>query len=170
MGLQEHGNQFIVRAALADGLADRLLQTFQQELHRLSARKLDMSGDTVSFAGGGFRFVSNWNLLVPISRGKIVVMPIADGVTVRYQISFRELIVVATIMILAMAVIFCGFEGRAGLASVAFFVPVGWLWLVGMNIVIAIPRFNCFVKRCAKMAGATEIHQITEPAAVRYGS
>lgn len=159
MKIQEHTNQFLVKADQADGLHDRLLYTFRLELDRLSPRKLDVSGDTVAFRGGVFRLglMTNWNLLVPIGRGEIVVEPTDDGLSVRYVISFRELITVATIMILIMMAMIFESEGM----EVFPFVPValifGWLFVVGGNIAIAIPRFNSFVRKCAKQAGATEI-------------
>lgn len=162
MRLQEHTNQFLVKADLADGLRDRLLDTFRQELDRLSPRKLDVSGDTVSFRGGVFRLVMNWNLLVPIGRGEIVVAPTDDGLLVRYRISFRELITVATIMILVMMVMIFGSEGIEAFPIVPVGLSFGWLFIVGGNIAICIPRFNSFVRKCAKQAGATEIHQIAE--------
>lgn len=162
MGLLEYTNQFLVKANLADGLRDRLLDTFRQELDRLSPRKLDVSGDTVSFRGGVFRLVTSWNLLGPIGRGEIVVAPTDDGLSVRYRISFRELITLVTIMILIMMVMIFSSEGMEAFPIVPVALSFGWVFAVGGNIAICIPRFNSFVKKCAKQAGATEIHQIAE--------
>jgi len=162
MKLLENNNQFIVKAGSAVALADRLIETFGRELRRLSPSELNVSGGTVSFRAGVFRLVSNWNLLVPISRGEIVVAPANDGVSVRYTISFRQLVTVATIMIVIMMVMICSSEGSQALPLAVFGGSIMWLWLVGMNLAIAIPRFRRFVRKCVESAGATEIKQIAE--------
>jgi hypothetical protein len=46
----------------------------------------------------------------------------------------------------------------------------GWLCAVGLNIVIAILRFNSFVRTCAEMAGATEIQKLSGQSSARDSS
>src|SRR5437867_6641706 len=60
---------------------------------------LRQEGSGVRFRGGVFRFVPNWNILVPISTGIVEVSPRGDGVNVRYRVSFTEMLVIATLMI-----------------------------------------------------------------------
>ena len=160
MGLQEHKNQFTVKATSSEGFSARLLKTFYDEIDELAPTCLNTSGDTVSFTGGIFRLVMRTNLLGPISRGSISIISTDDGAAVQYCISFRQLIAVVTIMIPITLIWIWADEGTKSLPFAVIGLSIGWLWLVGMNICISISRFDNFIKKCAKKAGATEIKRI----------
>jgi len=159
---QEHSNQFVLKADPDDDLRDRLLKAFWQELDSRSPRSLDVSGDTISFRGGVFRLVSSWNLLAPIGRGEIAVGTTESGLAVSYRISFRELIVVVTVMILTMMFLILSSEGVEKLPVIASLLGIGWLYMVTASIAFAIMRFNGFVRKCAMSAGATEIQKVKQ--------
>ena len=111
-------------------------------LRRLDARVVAVDQNRVSFTGGLFRLVSNWNLLVPFGFGDLTIDSSARSIT--YRLSFRQLVIAVTVMVGIMAG-FISFASRSwpGLA----FIPVMWIWLVGGNLAIGIPRFEKFVRR-----------------------
>ena len=160
MGLQEHKNQFAVKATSSEGFSARLLGTFYDELGDLAPTYLNTSGDTISFVGGVFRLVRNTNLLVAISRGTVSAKPTDNGAIIRYIISFRQIIVVGTAMILIASIWILSEGAPDNLPFLITGLAIGWLWLVGMNIFISILRFDRFIKKCAKRAGATDIKRI----------
>jgi len=53
--------------------------------------------DSIRFRGGPFRFVWNWNILVPISYGRITFSVDSYHVLMRYHVSFVELLPVTLI-------------------------------------------------------------------------
>src|SRR5713226_3498439 len=63
-------------------------------LRRLDAREVEVDQNRVSFTGGMFRFVSNWNVLVPFGFGDLTVDSSARHI--RYRLSFRQLVIFAT--------------------------------------------------------------------------
>lgn len=111
-------------------------------MRKLDARAIRISLDSVSFSGGPFRLVSNWNILVPFDHGELVV----DEVTheVRYRLSFRFLVFAVTALV--------GFAGVSEWYAgnhdpvILLFVAFGWLFLVGGNLMTGIPRFERFLR------------------------
>ena len=111
-------------------------------LRKLEARDIRISQASVSFRGGLFRAVSNWNILIPFGYGKLIVDETAHQV--RYGLSFRQLICVVTTM-LALA---CLIEWSVATfdSVVPLVLGIGWLWLVGGNLMLGIPRFRRFLR------------------------
>jgi hypothetical protein len=130
-------------AMLPTHLADRLRQ--------INARKVQVNQNRVSFAGGLFGPGGNrWDVLIPFGFGDLTV----DSNTrqLRYRLSFRQLIVVATIMVGILTGFTCyAFHSLAGLISA----PIWWIWLVGLNLFIGLPRFKKFVHSTIETAPRT---------------
>jgi hypothetical protein len=68
---------------------------------------------------------------------------------VRYRLSYRQLVIFATVMTGVMAV-FVSFESRTWAGLV--FIPFMYGWLVGANLAIGIPRFDGFLRRAIETA------------------
>ena len=51
----------------------RLADQLAEALRRVDARDVIATVDRVSFRGGVFRSVSNWNVLVPFSHGELII-------------------------------------------------------------------------------------------------
>ena len=116
-------------------------------LRRVSARSVTVEGNHVAFVGGLFRFVSNWNVLGPFGFGDLTI----DSSThqIQYRVSLRQLIVVGTGV--------CGFIFAAMAFDHAPFwqllaVPFIWIWIVGANLAIGLPRLNRFMRRAVAAA------------------
>jgi hypothetical protein len=133
-------NEEVDSATLASHLANCL--------RRVQARSVIIEGNCVTFTGGMLRFVSNWNVLAPFGYGDLTI----DSSThqVQYRISLRQLIVFGTAA--------CGFAfmfmlfARAQPWQLLTFLPLGWVWLVGGNLAIGIPRFNKFIRHAITTA------------------
>jgi len=67
---------------LAEGLADAL--------RRVRAKNVKTAKTSVTFDVGAFRFVSNWNVLNPFSRGELVINRLAKKL--EYNVHYRFLI------------------------------------------------------------------------------
>src|SRR5438045_6188470 len=64
-----------VRVVTVEAALDQL----ERALALQKASALQRQGNEVHFRGGAFRWVSNWNVLVPISQGVLHVHPRDDG-------------------------------------------------------------------------------------------
>ncbi len=101
---------------------------------------MDASADTVTFSSGVFRFVSGWNLLVPIRSGTVRCVQTHEGVVVHYRVSFVQMLLVVSLMVGLMF----GCIARAPMPFLIF----AWAWLFGGNYVLTLYRFPRFL-RCA---------------------
>jgi hypothetical protein len=126
-------------------------------LRSVHARSVETEGNRVAFTGGLFRLVSNWNVLVPFGFGDLTVH--IDAREVRYRLSFRQLVFAGT----ALVGLIAAFAVSAFLASGSsswqplLFIPLLWIWLVVVNLTIAIPRFKDFVRRAIETAPRHDI-------------
>jgi hypothetical protein len=121
-------------AALPAHLAD--------SLRAAKATSVEVNANRVGFSGGMFRPVGNWNVLVPFEWGELVVDP--EARQVQYVLSIGQLLVFATGL--------AGFMGAFLVLatrswSLVVFPVFIWLWLVGGNLAIGLPRFRSFIRQ-----------------------
>jgi len=107
-------------------------------LHNVKASTVEIQGSRVMFTRRMFRFVSNWNVLAPFESGELEVD--AANRQLHYHVHFRQLALIGTGMVAAMAVFMLATPAYPRLFLV--FIPVMWLWLVGANLAIGICRFR----------------------------
>lgn len=121
----------------------RLAEHLADALRRVHANDVSVSADRVRFAGGVFRFVSNWNVLVPFGHGELIIN--RDAKRLEYKVSFGQL----TLILVVFSVFAVAFMLASRSPPGAF--PVGlaiiWLWLGGMNVVIGRVRFESFLRK-----------------------
>ena len=113
-------------------------------LAAVGARDISVNGHRISFTGGMFRFVWNWNILIQIGYGYVDLTETDDSFVISYYASFREMLVIVSMLVLIFGVdLFVSdkmpLAGKLGLLSFA------WIFLFGGNWVIAIARFPSFV-------------------------
>ena|SRR5579864_9143373 len=121
-------------------------------LRSVNASTVEIIGNRVTFTAGIFRLVSNWNVLVPFGSGDLTVD--ADACKVRYTLNCSQLVVVATLMIVFGAAILLASVSDSGGKTLWLLpvMPFMWLWLVGGNLAIGIPRFKSLVTRAVATA------------------
>lgn len=100
---------------------------------------------TVSFTGGLVRFVSNVNILVPITHGHLEVTLVDNIVVVAYYLNFQQLLVLVSMF--ALFVFSLSVNAAEPLVVRLGFPVLLWLWAFGLNYVITVLRFPAFVKR-----------------------
>jgi len=134
-------------AVSAPGLTvDEAMLRLERGLAEAKAVALRRERSEIRFKGGAFRPVSNWNVLVPISTGRIEVAPRDGGVTVSYRLTFTWMLVAVTLVVMV-------FLGPTAMASKAppseglAFLPIVWLWLFGGSFVVTWWRFPRFLTR-----------------------
>jgi hypothetical protein len=111
-----------------------------RSLNKARAGSVVVQGNCVMFTGGVFRWVDNWNILVPFGSGKLDISP-GDG-HIRYCLNFRQLVVATTALVGLMVLALLAVR----LWQPLLFIPVGWLWVVGGNLMLGIPRFERFLR------------------------
>lgn len=104
-------------------------------LRGVDAREIQVETNRVTFEGGLFRFVTGWNVLSAFGRGGFVIDP--DARKIRYTLSFRELVATVTLFVLLL-----GLFARDSLV----FLPIVWVWFIGGNLLIGIPRVQEFLR------------------------
>lgn len=107
-------------------------------------------GNRISFTGGMFRFVPNWNILVPITHGSLEVTLVDDTVVVSYYLNFKQQLVLASmIALISLSFLAASTEPLAVRIGFPAFI---WVWTCGLSYVITIPRFSRFIKRAIQRA------------------
>ena len=119
-------------------------------LRRVHARQIRVEGNRVSFRGGCFRFVTNWNVLGPFGYGELEVDMVANEV--RYRLSLAQLVIVVTVLVLFLGslMLFLPLPKEVvpfSKLAVFSFCLIGWVWFVGGNLLIGIARFTGFLRQ-----------------------
>lgn len=129
-------------------VAEEARRVFYRELELVKAHRIEIVGNSLTFTGGFFRIASGNNLLLPIDKGRIVIQTSDETVVVRFRISFLQMMIVSSLLILTMYLVAASRGTNIPLAFCIFW----WFWLAGGNIVIFIIRFRGFIKRCMRKA------------------
>jgi len=124
-----------------------LLKTISTELTKHRPSALDQQGSEVYFRAGLLRMVTSWNLLCTFSSGRISAHANKSDVVVTYSLAFNQLVAVSTVFALLFAIADYSHSRRFSLV-----VPIAvWCWFVFGNLIIALPRFRSFIKRCIRI-------------------
>jgi hypothetical protein len=118
-----------------------LLSRIAEAAREQRAQAIEIGESRVTLRGG--QLVTNWNVFASITRGTIEVRAGDPGV-VTYHFTCTVMLVLAT----ALSLFFGGvvFAAR-GFSPVALVAPVVvWLWLFGMNYLLATHRLPAFVR------------------------
>lgn len=122
-------------------------------LSSVDANAVEVRGNRVTFEGGMFRFVMNWNVLVPFGFGDLTVG--SETHEVRYCLSYRQLVISSTIPLgIAAAFVFLS-HGFRGMSRWTIFLPVLWFFVTCVNLIVGISRFEGFLERCVATAPRT---------------
>ena len=120
-----------------------LVAGLSSALARARASDVTCAGNALAFRAGIFRLVFSWNVLVPVGSGAIQVLAGTAG-SVRYRFSCVQMLVVISIMTLSLAMLIPRTEPLAWRIGAPI---VLWLWLFGMNYMVASFRLPAFLRR-----------------------
>ena len=115
-------------------------------LKDVKGRSVEIEENHVAFTGGMFRWVSNWNVLVPFGYGDLTVDPTTGQV--HYRLSSRQLVIPVTLLtaVLAIIAIFQMTASGSWPWQVILAIPLFWAWIVGGNLAIGLWRFRRFLR------------------------
>ncbi len=117
--------------------------------------RLDATGAAWSAIRDGvviFRMTLNqtggrWNILAPYERGEIRIVRQQGGSWLTYRNSVRRMLAITTGLSLAFGLL-AGVTGQNLVFGVAIW-GAAWLWLFGMNYLVAAARFGGWLARAA---------------------
>jgi hypothetical protein len=122
-------------------------------LREVDASEVEVRNNRVTFSGGIFRFVTNWNILVSFGFGDLTVD--SDTSEIRYRLSYRQLVIASAAMFVVMCVFLLAFSGTQGIISgtwTIFALLLMWLCVGFMNVTIGVWRFKRFLGRATGTA------------------
>ena len=99
----------------------------------------------ISFSGGIFRFVSNWNPLIFISKGEIEILEENHQIIVVFHLFLLQVLTVSTLTAAFLGLMILPFPLNS-LIKILVIVG-GWLWFVGLNYILAISRFHKLIHK-----------------------
>jgi hypothetical protein len=146
----------------SDEIAKRLPLVFQQRLHDVVARDIEVKSSLVTFHGGAsrtattrHRLVTNWNLLSGISRGTIQVENNYSNFTVSFWVGFPKstlllfaLLIVGMSMVAAVVIFLQGESLLEILLGAVLPIMVLGCFALGIGLTTSILRFHWFVRNC----------------------
>ena len=97
----------------------------------------------ITFSGGVFRFVGNWNLLIWITYGVIDFMPVNDKLLISYKLSFLELFLWTSFGTALLG--FCVFSSEFTLQNFSL-VAAMWIWFFVPAYIMTAVRFHNIIK------------------------
>lgn len=123
-------------STLSAHLADRL--------HAVSAKEVSVEGNSIQFVGGVFRFVTNWNVLVPFGFGNLTID--SANCEVSFRLSYRQLVVCTAVMFLVIvaALLSIGLPPTSWLILAS---PLIYVFAVTSNIAAGLLHFRYFLRR-----------------------
>jgi len=118
-------------------------------------------GNRVLFWVGWFRPVWNWNILVPFNSGHIEVWSRGKALSVSYTLSVLRMFLVVTLLLAALMtfVVLGKADPMAQVQATLPWVGVAWLWLFGLNYLIATIRFPLWLRRGMRKSPQLERRQ-----------
>ncbi|MCB8944393.1 MAG: hypothetical protein H6658_11655 [Ardenticatenaceae bacterium] len=150
----------------SDEIAKRLPIVFQQRLHDVVARDIEVKSSIVTFYGGAsrtatkrHRLVTNWNLLSGVSRGAIQIRNNHTNFTVSFWLGLPKVSFLYSFLFLMGLSLFPAITiylyGESLLEIILGIVMpiiiIGFL-MMGVNFTIVIVRFHLFVWSCVNRA------------------
>lgn len=119
-------------------------------LRSVDADAVEITNNRVTFKGGVFRFVTNWNVLVPFGFGDVTVD--SEAREVAYELSYQQLVIFYATMVGLSAALILAFGSIRGLPKVILtlllFVSVAGF----INLSLRISDFERFLSRSISTA------------------
>jgi hypothetical protein len=137
-------NGTVKLAAATPGQAADLTNKLATALIAKRANSVQISGGLITFRVAIFRFVTSWNILTPITSGRITVAPGSPG-SIGHSFSGVRMLVLATGMSFAFALLSPGSTGDSAVTHLMIAL-VAWALLFGGNYLIASWRLSSFIR------------------------
>ncbi len=119
----------------------------KEGLKKVKAKNIRTDTNSISFYGGIFRLVPNWNLLTAISSGVVRIESSSDKISVVYNLRFIEVFVVVTVAVFFFLGSFVWEFFPLSITERILLLCFFWFWFMGMNYLIAVLRFSSFIRK-----------------------
>jgi hypothetical protein len=119
-------------------------------LRSVDADAVEVTDNLVTFKGGVFRFVTNWNVLVPFGFGDLTVN--SETREIRYRLSYRQLAVFSTIIVGIAAALVLAFSSWRRLSGSMLVLPFMWFVSVFVRSALGASRFQGLISRAVSTA------------------
>ena len=120
----------------------------EEILDKLKANNIEIINNRkVTFTGGIFRFVWNWNPLIPIDKGILKVGKKNDEALILYKISFVQMFLFCFLMVygfMGWPMIIGGYKNFIESLPI---LSIGFLWLFGGNFLFGSIVFPSKIKK-----------------------
>jgi len=134
----------------AEDYRARFLDKVAAELEIIKAKDVLVRDNRVAFSGSMLRSVSNWNMLVPVTRGHIKVNVTGDSVKVIYNLNFKHFLVTISALILIGCSFIAFLDSTVPIGTrIGLFIPA-LLWASAFNYLLTVIRFPALIKRVLK--------------------
>ncbi len=113
------------------------------------ASKVNSDGNRISFKGG-VRFVNSFNILLPITSGRITVNVVGDEIHIQFLIKFTQFLTLAVTTIGVFFIPILLIKTELNLMKIVVIIFFCWLWICGTNYLVTVLRFPRFLKKCIR--------------------
>lgn len=129
----------------ADASAPALVAHLADCLRDVYAKEVRVEGNSISFVGGYFRFVTNWNVLVTFGFGDLTVD--SANCEVSYRLSYRQLVIYDGIAFLICAAVLLFVVGVPLMSWLVLAAPLIYVVAVSSNVAVGLLHFRYFLRR-----------------------
>lgn len=119
----------------------------KEGLKKVKAKNIRTDTNSISFSGGIFRLVPNWNLLTAISSGVVRIESSSDKISVVYNLRFIEVFVIVTVMVFVFLGSFVWEFFPLPIAKRILLLCFFWFWFMGMNYLTVVWSFSSFIRK-----------------------
>ncbi len=136
--------------------APSLIEHLAASLHEVDARDISIEGSRITFTGGIFRLVTNWNVLTSFGFCELKVD--SQRAEISYRLSYRQFVIstaVSFVLLIAILVI----VGLPWSSRLILWSPLIYLLAVFSNVGGGILHFKHFLRRSIARAGAAMKHE-----------
>lgn len=144
-----YSNTMILNRKKYQANPDALVRSVLVCLQVAEASKVNSDGNIISFKGG-VRFVNSFNILLPITFGKITVNVVGDEIHIQYLLKFTQLLTLAVTAISIFFIPILLIKTELNLMEIVVIIFFCWLWICGTNYLVTILRFPRFLKKCIR--------------------
>lgn len=126
---------------------EMIINTLAVRIEAEKPSRFNVSENQITFSGGMFRFVPNWNLLICIDDGVIDFVQDNQKIFVSYKFWFLVLFSFASFVafLFGVAIFPSGFTMQNVVVAAGT-----WLWFFGVNFIITIIRFEMLIRSVAR--------------------
>jgi hypothetical protein len=124
-----------------------ILEALRKKIESLEPYKVTVEGNTLRFETRLFDRMGTYNLLRPISEGRISVDCSTGAAVIEFKLSFEDMVAAVSVMVAVLAIPVFN-APNLDMVGEGLILAAAWLWLFGGNFIVTSIRFPRFIRRC----------------------